>query len=105
MKMTMTHHASRDRYERLCALIDYLGMDEIVLEVPDYANEGANLCLTRSGIIIVRGVADNVVITAYMASVNCVYAMYKQAGYQRIPKKLFNRICEINVKYAFLKNL
>jgi hypothetical protein len=102
MKLVMTTHARVDRADRLVALIDYLGMDEIILETPDDKQQYATLCLTATGIIIVKSTIDNRVITAYMAKVDRVYAMYKTAGYNRIPKKVYQRIIDINRMYPFL---
>lgn len=105
MKLVMTTHARIDRADRLTALIDYLGIDEIILETPDDKQQCATLCLTATGIIIVKSTIDNRVITAYMATMNRVYAMYKIAGYNRIPKKVYQRVIDINRLYPFLCNM
>ena len=105
MKLVMTTHARVDRADRMSALVDYLGMDEIILEVPDNTQEYATTCLTASGIIIIKSTVNNRVITAYMATMNRVYAMYKIAGYNRIPKKVYQRVIDINRLYPFLCNM
>lgn len=99
MKIEMTHHASVDRLERLSACIEYLGMNEIIREVPDNRhNRLAFRCLTDTGIILIKG-DDGKLITGYMATVAQVASLYPN---EKIPTAVLNRVKKNVQKYKFL---
>ena len=105
MKLSMTYHAREERFDRLSALIDYLGVGEIVLEVPDKYYTNSISCLTSTGIIIVKSSVNGVMITGYMASIRQATAMFYTVGISRIPRTLYQTINRNNKKYAFLAEL
>ena len=105
MKLSMTYHAREERFDRLSALVDYLGVGEIVLEVPDKYYTNSISCLTSTGIIIVKSSVNGVMITGYMASIRQATAMFYTAGISRIPRTLYQTINRNNKKYSFLAEL
>ena len=105
MKTNMTYHAREERIDRLTAIIDCLGIGEIVLEVPDRIHIGSVRCITDTGVMFIKGADDGVIITAFMASVPQVSSMYHQIGFNKMPHYLYQRIVQNNKKYAFLKEL
>ena len=105
MKLSMTYHAREERFDRLSALVDYLGVGEIVLEVPDKYYTNSISCLTSTGIIIVKSSVNGVMITGHMASIRQATAMFYTAGISRIPRTLYQTINRNNKKYAFLAEL
>lgn len=105
MKLSMTYHAREERFDRLSALVEYLGVGEIVLEVPDRVHIGSIRCITDTGIMFIKSADNGVVITAFMASVPQVSSMYHQLGFNKMPRYLYQRIVQNNKKYAFLKEI
>jgi hypothetical protein len=94
----MTYHASVERIDRLTACIQYLGFNEFVCEMPDPMNPGTAYCVTDTGIIIIKAIATNTIITGYMATPKRIAAIFKG----NTPPALYKRVVKNNKKYAFL---
>lgn len=102
IKSNMTNHARYDRADRINAIIDTIGIGEIVLIVPK--NEYREICLTDTGVVIVRATADRKIITVYVASLQLARTLYeKKFNINRLPKALFDTV-RCNQKYADLIN-
>lgn len=89
--MTLSYHMTYERADRLQILEDTLGFTKIVLEVP-VVNENKRYCLTSSGILIVKSLYDDFVITAFMVTVDQCYYICRLAGKGQIPPKLHKKI-------------
>ena len=86
-----TYHAGVERANRLQALEEVLGFTKPVLEVEVYEEEKRYL-LTSSGIIIVKNLYRDIVITAFMANVAQGYRLYRMAGKGQMSPKMEKRI-------------
>lgn len=86
-----TYHAGVERANRLQALEDTLGFTKPVLEVEVYEEEKRYL-LTSSGIIIVKNLYRDIVITAFMANVAQAYRLYKMSGKSQMSPKMEKKI-------------
>lgn len=89
--MTFSYHAQYERANRLAQLEEVLGFTKIVLEVPVY-EENKRYCITSSGILIVKAITEEFVITAFMCNINQCYRLYKMAGKAQVSPKLYKRI-------------
>lgn len=91
MTFDTTYHAGVERANRLRALEEVLGFTKPVLDII-IQEEQKRYLLTSSGIIIVKSLRRDVVITAYMANVNQCYRLYKLAGKSKIAPKMEKRV-------------
>ena len=91
IKMLFSYHAQVERADRLAQLEEVLGFTNIVLEVP-VVEEEKRYCLTSSGIIIVKNLHRDFVVTAYMATIKQCYRICRMAGKSQIPPKLHKRV-------------
>lgn len=87
---SMTYHAEYERQERLARLEELLGVTRIVLTSHDVRRNNVR-CLTSSGIIMVFSY-ENVLITAYAASLKEAEQMYYYAGKSQISPKMYKKI-------------
>lgn len=89
--MKLSYHIQYERSDRLQKLESVLGFSRIVLEVPE-VDQDKKYCLTSSGIIIVKSLYKDFVITAFMANINQCFRLYKMAGKKCISPKMEKRI-------------
>lgn len=89
--MLFSYHAQVERADRLVQLEEILGFTRIVLEVP-VVEEEKRYCLTSSGIIIVKNLHREFVVTAFMANINQCYRLYRMAGKGQMSPKMYKRV-------------
>ena len=89
--MKISEHGRIDRVERITRIITELGIGEIILTI-EHREMKRLECLTSTGVILIKSSTDNVVITAYVASIDRAVAMYKSQGIQHLPPRLRNKI-------------
>ena len=99
--MLFSYHAQVERADRLAQLEEVLGFTKIVLEVP-VAEEEKRYCLTSSGILIVKNLHRDYVITAFMATIDQAYRICKMAGKSQIPPKLEKRVVKNYERHKYL---
>ena len=99
--MTFSYHAAYERADRLQALEEVLGFTKIIIEVP-VVEEQKRYCLTSSGILIVKNLHRDYVITAFMATVNQAYRICRMGGKSKIPPKLEKKIIKNNERHKEL---
>ena len=104
MKTNMTYHAREERINRLNALIDYLGVGEVILSAPDTLHSDSIRCITSTGIIVIKA-PNGTIITAYMATVDQAMAMFAYMGFKKIPYTLYRTIIYNNKRYAFIHEI
>lgn len=105
--MTFSYHAQVERADRLQKLEEVLGITKIVLEVP-IVEEEKRYCLTSSGILIVKNLHRDFVITAYMINVNQCYRLYRLAGKSQMSPKVYKRVvknCERHKELFYIQLL
>lgn len=86
-----TFHAGVERANRLQALEEVLGFTNAVLEVA-VVEEEKRYILTSSGIIVVKNLHRDIVITAFMATVSQGYRLYRMAGKGQMSPRMEKRI-------------
>ena len=102
--MLFSYHAQVERADRLAQLEEALGFTHIVLEVP-VVEEEKRYCLTSSGIIIVKNLHKEFVVTAFMANINQCYRLYRMAGKGQMSPKMQKRVvknCERHRELSYI---
>ena len=103
MTLTLTNHARYDRMERLTKIIDYVGIDEIIIETRQHNGTGmARYGLTRSGVVLVRSDDGKQLITGFLANIDRATAMFCSLGYPSVPKNIAKVIVKNMTMYADL---
>lgn len=95
MVMTMTKHVSIERANRIEYINKTTGFgNEIAAEaiLPNYQNVMRRMQLTNTGVIIVKPLKGNVVITTWIASIKQAIRITKNGGYSRMPDALYRTI-------------
>lgn len=80
--MKLSRHVIEEREERMVFILSHeeLSADfTSVIEVP-FIKEDKRECLTKSGVIFVKALREEFLITAYVPTIDKVYAMYKVMG-------------------------
>lgn len=98
MKIAMTNHATTDRLERLLYINNTIGFGKVVFEHINYERNSRE-CLTDTGVLIIKDLYREVMITAFICSFDKASALYHDAGYDGIPHWMVNRINK-NKKHA-----
>lgn len=101
MTMNLSRHAETERINRLMALEKTLGFTKIVLEVAVEKDEVRYL-LTSSGIIIVKNLYRDIVVTAFMANINQCYRLYRLAGKKQMSPKVYKKVTKNCEKHSNL---
>lgn len=99
--MTFSYHAQYERADRLQALEEVLGFTKIVVEVP-VVEDQKRYCLTSSGILIIKNLHKDYVVTAFMATVDQAYRVCRMGGKSCIPPKLEKKIVKNNERHREL---
>lgn len=98
IKITLTHHAEADRLDRLATILQVLDLGKIIQERIDLEKE-TTMCLTSTGIMLVKSKRIGKLITGFMATVNQMAYVYGDAV---IPSTIKQVVKYNNKKYAFL---
>lgn len=94
----ISKHASKERLERFLYITLEVGIGEEVARVPT-ERETVEV-LTDTGVLLVIG-RDNLVVTAYVASLNKIFAVWQNAyGTTRMPSWLYARFLHNDERYA-----
>lgn len=99
--MKLTYHAEYERGNRLAALEEVLGFTKTVLEV-EVKEECKRYCLTSSGVIVVKNLYKDIVVTAFMANIDQCYRLYRMAGKAQISPKMEKRVMKNCERHAEL---
>ena len=101
MQKNITTHVSVERFDRIEYIIDTIGLgDSIIMEanIKNPQNIMRKMQLTNTGVILVKPVDREVVITAWIASLNQVVQIYRTRGYAKMPEYVY-RLVKKNQKY------
>jgi hypothetical protein len=96
---TMTKHAIHDRAERLAFIAEYVGVGTIQYRFPSEQSDYAEYCITSTGVLIVRNIDSNSIITAYCPNMNKAVAIFRKNGWTDVPYTLKEKI-DKNYKVA-----
>lgn len=92
--MKMTAHVITERMDRMVAIATHIGWGEIIVEVSDSIRR---TCLTSTGVIFIKDLHEEVLVTAYPATFKQAHGIYYQAyGDGRMPDYLVSRIKKNN---------
>lgn len=83
MKITMSKHVLNDRMERMVYIAQRIGWGEVIVEVPSSNN--TRMCLTNTGVVLIKPTHEERLVTAYLANYNDVLWLYRSIGMERIP--------------------
>ena len=99
--MTMTYHCEVTRANRIQHIVDEIGIGQVVKEgflLDRNTGKGKYICLTDTGIIIVKDELKQKVITMYVATTSEVVRLY--AGRHRVPKYLLKKVDRNQSKFT-----
>ena len=100
MRTNMSDHVRYDRKNRLEAIIDLVGIGDIIVKCDSERNDFREECLTSTGVCIIRDKNTKRIITAYIASLGKARRIYEIAyGYTEMPHSIFETV-RANQKYA-----
>lgn len=81
-----TKHLTEDRMERVIFIATTVGFGEIIEEFYIEDNHGKHFeCVTSTGVIIVKGLDKQTIVTMYVARHNQIKRLYKE---REIPNRL-----------------
>ena len=88
-----TEHAYIDHPERMRLIEEYFGFTGIVVEIIDKKRGRlARKGLTSGGIVVVRALNEDKIITAYMANEQEAIEICRRAGKKCVPPKLWKKV-------------
>ena len=101
--MKPSSHLVHERLDRMTYILSTPALDisKIVLE---HRLETKRECVTSSGVILVKALETEFVITAYVATLDKIYALYRAEGYDHLPDSLAHRILK-NKDHVRLQNM
>lgn len=97
----MSYHAMVERKERIRAIEETLGFTHIVVEWKDYRTN-ARRCITSSGVVLVKNLEKDFLITAFMGTQEQIERICRKAGKKQVPPKLQKRVEKNLKKYSYL---
>ena len=102
MKNILTRHTFAERYDRLEYIMNTVGFgDSILFEaiIPNAENVMRKMQLTDTGVIIVKPLDADIVITTWIATIEQAVRISKTSGHKKMPESLYRKI-KNNKKYA-----
>lgn len=102
MKKNITAHVAVERFDRISYIIDTIGLgEEILFEalLPNSQNVTRRMALTNTGVILVKPLDADIVITAWIASIEQAVKISKASGHNKMPESIYRKI-KNNKKYA-----
>lgn len=103
MKIQMTQHVLNDRMERMLYIAEHIGWGEVIMEVENTAT--TCMCLTSTGVMLVKNLGHDTLITAYLPNHNDLMYMCKALGYNRIPIIVENKMRKNHKHYLVLAQM
>lgn len=94
MELNFSKHLREEHPERLACLEAYIGFTNIVLEAVVTSKKYGHrrLGVTSSGILVVRSVREDYIITAYLPTLDEVEKLAWHAGKKCVPPKLLKKV-------------
>lgn len=101
MKKNITRHVSVERYDRIEYIIDTIGLGEkIILEaiIPNEQKIMRKMQITDTGVLLVKPCDAEIIVTAWIASIDQVVRISRKSGLSRVPESLYRKVRN-NQKY------
>ena len=90
MLIKMSKHATQDRIDRLLFIYDNVGIGEPYI---DSVEDDVLYTITTTGILLVRSAKDGTLITAYIADIDKITAIWRNKhGERPMPDNLYKRV-------------
>lgn len=102
MKTAITRHVAVERFDRIEYIIDTIGLGERILFesiIPNSQNVMRKMQLTDTGVILVKPLDADILITAWIATIEQAVRISKRSGRNKMPEALYRRI-KNNKRYA-----
>ena len=100
--MTMSRHVQEDRLDRMVYIATTIGFGEVIFE---RVNNDRRECITDTGVLMVKYITEDFLITAYIISIEKATAIFRHAyGDRRMPPYLYETIRK-NAKHVKLQNI
>lgn len=87
--LKMSKHTKTDRLDRMVYIATTVGFGNIVLE---RVEGDKRECLTDTGVLLIKALQTDFLITAFIVSIDKANALYKSAGIARMPDSLYRKI-------------
>lgn len=88
--MKMTYHAQMERTDRLVYIAMTVGFGEVVFE---HFSAERKECITDTGVLLVKTLKEEKLITAYIVGIDKAMALYRDTyGNQKMPHRLYTTI-------------
>lgn len=106
-KQEISRHIIKDRMERMVLIATTIGYGNIVREfITDGKYGKIRQCITDTGIVIIKELETDKVITAYAIRIARLIALYRsEAPNERLPQKLHNVVVNNEKKRPYLFNV
>lgn len=103
-KQEISQHIIQDRLERMVLIATTIGYGNIIKEFVTQGKYGkVRQCITDTGVVIIKELFTEKVITVYAIRINRAIALYRtKAPNERIPQKLYTAIVNNEKKRPFL---
>ena len=99
--MTMSKHVKEDRLDRMVYIATTIGFGKVIFE---RVNDDRRECITDTGVLMVKSITEDFLITAYIMSVDKAIAIFRNiCGDGRMPTYLYETIRK-NAKHVKLQN-
>lgn len=85
----MSEHTKTDRLDRMVYIATTVGFGNVIFE---RVEQDKRECLTDTGVLLVKALESDFLITAFIVSIDKANAMYKSAGKGRMPDSLYRKI-------------
>lgn len=91
-KVKMSKHLTEDRIDRAVFIGTTIGFGEIIAEfIVEREGRKRRHCITDTGVVMIKPVDEDMVITVYIASVSHIMFLY--GGKEAVPPTLWNKVC------------
>lgn len=97
MTINMTYHAKVERIDRLVHIAQTVGFGEEIILTCINRENNTRECLTETGVIMIKAMHDETLVTAFIANIDKASAMYSSMG-RKIPQYIARKIRN-NKKY------
>jgi|GEM_PF-6686067 len=103
-KQEISQHIIQDRLERMVLIATTIGYGNVIKEFVTQGKYGkVRQCITDTGVVIIKELFTEKVITVYAIRINRAIALYRtEAPNERIPQKLYTTIINNEKKRPFL---
>jgi hypothetical protein len=100
-RIVMSTHVREERLDRMTYIAMNVGFGEVIME---HRMETKRECITDTGVILVKGLEDDFLITAFVGTIDKVSAIYHANGYERIPSPVYNKVIK-NAYHVKMQNI